>query len=151
MTKFTNKQSYTGRRASILQEKNHWAHRTGIELTPWSSKEEVERFEDRKRQLIEEEQAKERAKDAHGKDGREPSVHPAASNTGTGIDDHKEDRRSYPYTRALLERKRDCAAADSSEDRADEPVQLPVRVLRNRPRSSSSQGHGQKPVQKDCD
>lgn len=128
---FVANQSLTGRRSSIHKERNYWAYRTGIELTPWSTNEERARFEKRKRELMEQDakekgevkQASEPPKEvenADRKDGGESTVRTTEANPGAGQYDYRPDRQRYSRAAALLERRRHQSATDCSENRTDE-------------------------------
>jgi hypothetical protein len=139
--RLVSKQSLMGRRSSILQEEKYWAYRTGIELTPWSTSKERKLFEQRKRELQEQ--------DAKEKGEVKQASTPLEEATDGKHQDHRAHRQHYPYAERLLQRKNSRAAG--SKDRTDKPVQLQVQLLRDGPESTSEEGHGQGTVQEGCE
>lgn len=109
--RFVAKQSLTGRRSSISKERMYWSYRTGIELTPWSTDEEVARFEKRKRELMEQD-AKEKGEVKQASTMEEVS--------DGEHQDHRTHRQHYPYAERLLQRNN--SSATGSKDRTDESV-----------------------------
>lgn len=151
-----------GRRRTVHSEEKHWFYRTGIELTPWSSDEEVARFNKRKREL-QEQDAKEQGTSrlpqeevtddsSHDEAEREPEHVRADAGHGQvrdEVEDHREDRHSNAHSTGIFDGEWDLSSPHCGEDRIDKPVQLPVQLLRNRAKSKAAQRHGLEPVQED--